>query len=478
MEKSDLDDSHYVKIDDHITIQDRMIILFKAIFSPALAFFVNQIIMTINLYYISLLDNTEIFDGVGFGSTWINLTCNGVMVCLNVGFIAIASQAHGSKSNELLGLYFHRAIIIDIIAFVPCAIFIINCESILIFLNISPIIARYATGYMISLLPSTFIYIFVDTAKNFCFAKNHFFGPVIIQLIVSIIHPLWCHFFLVKLGMGVYGVSVGITITMALHVAFLIWYIHNNKIGGESWFWFNPKSFQNLYGQFVKEFFIGFILYLEWLAFEGSLLIAGSLSETEMAAQVIFFTFICFTFAMTYGLGVAVNTYISNSMGKGSKDEAVAYLKAGIILSSITAFIPGSILFIFIDNLASIYTSDIEVIEILRSAAFVYVITFPGNVVQALFSATLRAIALEKTGAKAFLIAFYLFGLPASYIFGIVWGWGIPGIWWGLALGAHILLALQIRILLKLDWDRQLGIIQQNLLKDNKQIDEAELVEY
>ena len=171
------------------SIKKKVILLINDSIPPAVAFLINQLIMTVNLYYVGNLNNTEIFNGVGFGSAWINLTNMTILTCLNVGFIAIGSQAYGSQNYELLGLYYHRAIIIAIIVFIPCSILIINSEPLILLLNIQPAVAKYAVNYMISLLPATFIYILNDATKNLLFCQNYFFLPAFIQFIVSMIHP-------------------------------------------------------------------------------------------------------------------------------------------------------------------------------------------------------------------------------------------------------------------------------------------------
>ena len=333
-------------------------------------------------------------------------------------------------------------------------------------LNIKPKIAEYATNYMISLLPTSFIFIFIDASKNLLFARNHFFLPVSVQLFVSLIHPLWCHIFLNIFGLGYYGVSVAMTFTQALTLGVLIWCIQYKNLGEESWFWFNSKSFQRIWPQFVKEFFIGCLLYLEWLAFEGCLVISGSLTEDEMAAQVILFTLLCIMFASTYGLGMALNTYLANAIGKGSKEEALGFLKAGLCFYMISVVFSISILYFFIEDIADIYTSDEHIKSILINATTIYVFIIPGDFLQATLSAVLRAIGLEKIGTVIFLISFYVFGLPGSYIFAINYHLGITGIWLGLGLGAHILLALQIILLSRINWEKQIKIVKQHLSHD------------
>ena len=456
----------YVNLSENSSLKDKFLLIARDSIPIAIAHAVNQLIMSINLYFVGTLDETEVFDGVGFGSTWMNLTNTGIIICLNVGFVAMASQAFGAKNHELVGYYYHKAIIIGIIVYIPCSIFIINSQPLLLMLNIKPEIAEYATDYMISLLPSTFIYIFIDASKNLLFARNNFLLPVVVQLFVSLIHPLWCKLFLNHFGLGYYGVSAAMTITQACNLGILIWFIHYKKLGGESWFWFNSQSFQRLWPQFVKEFFIGCLLYLEWLAFEGCLIISGSLSEAEMAAQVIVFTLLCIMLAFTSGLGVALNTYIGKAIGAGSKEEALGFLKAGLLLYIISVLFSVFILYFFIDDIADIYTSDKHIKSILIETVSVYLFIMPGDFLQTTLSAVLRAIGLEKIGAVMFLISFYGFGLPGSYILAIDYHLGIAGIWLGLGIGVHILLAQQIILLFRVNWEKQIQIVQQLLAND------------
>ena len=278
-----------------------------------------------------------------------------------------------------------------------------------------------------------------------------------------------------SLDFGYYGVSIAITITQALNLAILISYIYFKKLIGNTWFWFNKKSFENIGPQFIKQFFIGCLLYLEWLAFEGCLIIAGSLTEQEMAAQVIVFTILYFIYSLTYGLCVVLNTYLANSIGRGNKQEVFEYLKAGLIYFVIIVFIADSILYFYINDLVRLYTSQSDIKKNVENVCMMYLLILPGDYLQAVLSAILRSIGKEKIGTKIFIIAFYGIGLPTSYLCALNLKMGIYGLWVGLGVGAHVLLGQQLYVLMNTNWEYQIILIRKEVT-EHKEDKESELI--
>ena len=457
------------------TLKDKTFLIIRDSFPPVLAFLINQLVLAINLHYVGTLNDTEIFDGVGFGTAWIALTNTAVIVSLNIGFLAIASQAYGNNNNELVGLSYHRAIIIAIMVFIPCSLFIIFSKNIIIMLNVSPSIAHYATDYMISLLPAIFIFIFIDTTKNFLFAQNHFFVPAIIQLIVSLIHPFWCELFLALFDIGFYSISWAFVITQALNLGILMAYTHIKELGGGCWFWFNKKSFEKIGTQFIKEFFIGSLLYLDLFAYECCLIIAGSLSELEIAAQIIFFTFQEIIYSIPYGFAVAFNTHLANSVGKGAKEEIIQFIKAGLISFMIIVIITELIFYFLIEDFVILYTSQSEIQSLIKRTCHIFMFFIPFDYLQLLFSAVLRAIGKERIGTLIFVIAFYGIGLPISYLLAITLELSIPGLWIGVGTGASILVVEQLLVFRGVNLEKQIMAIIKEMDDDQETYKEFEL---
>lgn len=70
----------------------------------------------------------------------------------------------------------------------------------------------------------------------------------------------------------------------------LLIYIYFSKEFKESFFWFNRESFQGLFEQFKREFFIAAPYYLEWMAYEIYTLDSVNFGKIHLASWVILYT--------------------------------------------------------------------------------------------------------------------------------------------------------------------------------------------
>lgn len=72
------------------------------------------------------------------------------------------------------------------------------------------------------------------------------------------------------------------------------------------------------------------------------------------------------------------------------------------------------------------------------------------------------------------MVSIVAVGLPASYLLGLVYGYGLPGLWIGYGLSNAILTVFYLGILYSLDWVKaaekaaqdELEVIGDNSLKD------------
>jgi MATE family multidrug resistance protein len=54
---------------------------------------------------------------------------------------------------------------------------------------------------------------------------------------------------------------------------------------------------------------------------------------------------------------------------------------------------------------------------------------------QVLASHVLRGLKDASVPLVIASIGYWVIGLGSGYVFGFIWGWGAPGLWWGLSIG-------------------------------------------
>ncbi|WP_323784904.1 MATE family efflux transporter [Thalassovita sp.] len=196
---------------------------------------------------------------------------------------------------------------------------------------------------------------------------------------------------------------------------------------------------------------IGISLLAEVGLFAAASMMMGWLGALPLAAHGIALQIASISFMVHLGLSNAATVRAGRAMGR----KSVADLRRGgriVVLMSL--FIAGLSLIVFLavpETLMGLFLSPDEpqrdaVIALgvgLLAAAGLFQVS---DAAQVMTIGLLRGVQDSKVPMILAAISYWCIGMPVSYVFGFVLGWGGVGIWVGLALGlavAAILLSLR-----------------------------------
>jgi MATE family multidrug resistance protein len=182
---------------------------------------------------------------------------------------------------------------------------------------------------------------------------------------------------------------------------------------------------------------------LESWAFSGAALLVGHLGATALAAHTIALNLASLSFMMPLGIAQGAATRVGNLLGAGQPAAArrAAWvslaLGAGVMALAALAFVA------LREWLPRLYTPEGSVIAacaaILPIAAAFQI--FDGT--QVVGCGILRGMGSVRPAVAFNLIGYWLLGLPIGGWLALRGGYGLAGLWWGLALGlALVALAL------------------------------------
>lgn len=425
------------------------------------------LLLTINMHYLSKKGRVAEIDGIGLGNTWINATTISVILALNTGLTTFASQAYGAKNYRLVGLYFHRAIIIRMILIIPSYCLLLASYRIFLALNVDDDVAEQAHIYCVYSLGAMIAMVVYDSIKSFVIGHNVFYPILAIQLVVTFSHWGWCELFIDYMRLGVKGASFAFTLSQTVGAIIIFVYVKFNKFYSNTFFMFNEESFQGLFSQFKNECLVGAFLYLEWVAYEICTLMAGRFDKYQVAAQVIVFNIIALIYMIPMGLGICTTTYVGNAIGDKDVKTAKNYIKASVAICTFLVIIEMIVIILikrdfieFYDHRAKIYTVTAPVLTI-------YIIALPADFYQLIFASVLKGIGQEKQGSVIFVICYYFVGILLAYIFGVSLNMYDRGIWIGMGVGIYLMFILSLILVLNSNFRKQCESVDERLNTDS-----------
>ena len=190
---------------------------------------------------------------------------------------------------------------------------------------------------------------------------------------------------------------------------------------------------------FVKLNKLGFPLALqmgmETASFSLTSMMVGWIGTTALAAHQIMLTVSQVCFMMYYGMAAAVAVRISFFCGMKNYPSLLRTSYAGFHLVLFLAVCGAIPIFLLRHVIGYWFTSDVEVATLVAATVIPFVIYQFGDGMQCNYANALRGLSYVKPMMYIAFLAYFVVSLPLSYVFGIVMGGGLAGIWWAFPFG-------------------------------------------
>jgi MATE family multidrug resistance protein len=178
--------------------------------------------------------------------------------------------------------------------------------------------------------------------------------------------------------------------------------------------------------------------------------LAARITPTALAANQIALNLAAFVFMVPYGLSSAAAVRVGQAVGR--RDAAGVRLGGWAALALSCAFtVAASVVFVATPMpLLQIFTRDATVLATATTLLFVYAIFQPFDGFQTVCTGALRGLGDTRAPVLVNLVGHWLVGLPAGYLLCFQRGWGVTGLWTGLAVGLTVVGGALLGV-----WDRR-----------------------
>lgn len=196
---------------------------------------------------------------------------------------------------------------------------------------------------------------------------------------------------------------------------------------------------------------IGFTIFVEASLFAVIALFLAPLGPVVVAGHQIALNVVSLLFMLPLSIGMALTLRVSFLIGAQAPDTARLIARSSLILAAAVASVFASLLYLFSEQIAALYTSDNEVqqvsIRLLTFAALFQI----ADVIQVTCISALRGYKDTRIPMYIMLFSFWGLGLPVGWILAftdwLVPAMGAAGFWVGLTGGltsASLLLGLRL----------------------------------
>ncbi|WP_397458242.1 MATE family efflux transporter [Pseudomonas asplenii] len=196
---------------------------------------------------------------------------------------------------------------------------------------------------------------------------------------------------------------------------------------------------------------IGIAVFAESSIFAVIALLIGSLGAHVVAGHQIALNISSLVFMVPYSLGMAITVRVGQALGRDQPREARFTAGVGVATALAYGCLSASLMLLFREHLATVYTSDPVVIQV-ATMLIVYSALFQfSDVIQVTAAGALRGYQDTRVTMILTLFAYWGIGLPVGYALGLTDWFGAPsgpsGLWEGLIVGlscAAVMLSIRL----------------------------------
>ncbi len=376
-------------------------------------------------------------------SLWIPafLTVTGILMAVT----PIIAHANGARRTGEIQHTIQQALWLSLFVGVGFLILLRHLGGIFELLEMEPAVRIQAQGYLEAVswgIPALAAFqVFRSLNEGF-----HQTRPYMYVSLAALLCNIPLNYILIygKFGLpAMGGVGCGWATTMVIWLQLFLLVAHtlyNRTISATHWLadWQLPDR-EMLMAILRLGLPIGISILIESSMFTLIALFIAQLGATVVSGHQVAMSFASLVFMIPLSFSIAITIRCGYTLGGNRPAQARAIGGMGIIITVATASISSTVMLLFPEQIASLYTSSPQVKSLAVELLFLAGIFQFSDAVQISAAGALRGYKDTRFAFVVVLISFWGLGLPLGYTLGLTDFWGAPtgpqGFWTGLIAG-------------------------------------------
>ncbi|KAK9267594.1 hypothetical protein L1049_010024 [Liquidambar formosana] len=431
-------------------------ILFRLAGPAVIVYLLNNITSMSTQIFCGHLGNLELA-AASLGNNGIQIFAYGLMLGMGSAVETLCGQAYGAHKFEMLGIYLQRSTLLLMATAIPVMMIYIFSKPLLLLLGESSSIASAAAVFVYGLIPQIFAYAANFPIQKFLQAQSIVNPSAYIAAATLCLHLLLTWLTVYKLGWGLLGASLVLSLSWWIVVVAQFVYILFSDRCKYTWRGFSLQAFTGLWDFLKLSTASAVMLCLETWYYQILVLIAGLLQDAEIALDSLS---ICMTisgwvYMIAVGFNAAASVRVSNELGAGHPKSA----SFAVVIVTSTSFIIAVFLAILVLVLRHVisyaFTSGTTVSDAVAELSPFLAISIILNGVQPVLSGVAVGCGWQAFVAYVNVGCYYVVGIPLGCLLGFKFNFGAKGIWSGMIGGTLMQTIILLWFTYRTDWNKE-----------------------
>ncbi|WP_018247623.1 MATE family efflux transporter [Orenia marismortui] len=365
---------------------------------------------------------------------------NLIFVIISAGTAVLVAQNVGAKRRDEVEKVSAVSLAMNLIVGIIISISMIFFgDQILIKIGVTPDLMKYASEYITIVGGALFFQAILNTLTAIIRSHGYTKETMIITVIMNIINIFGDAVFIFGLlgvpVLGVKGVAIATTFSRICATIAAFIFLFKKILSIKMFSHLNERPLIVL----KKLFKIGFPAAMENMSYSLSQTVLMSiilinLGESAYITRTYVWTIVSFAMLFSIAIGQANQIMIGQLVGAREIEEAYQTGLKNFKIAMIFSVLGGIILFFFGQRFMSFYTQTDSIIMLGAVTLMVDAFLEPGRNFNIVLINGLRGAGDVIFPVVMAIISMWGIGVLGGYFFGIVLGYGLPGIWVGLLL--------------------------------------------
>ncbi|TYG79784.1 hypothetical protein ES288_D02G164600v1 [Gossypium darwinii] len=405
-------------------------LLFHLAAPAVIVYMINYLMSMSTQIFSGHLGNLELA-AASLGNTGIQVFAYGLMLGMGSAVETLCGQAFGAHKYDMLGIYLQRSAVLLTFTGILLTLIYVFSKPILLLLGESPDIASTAAIFVYGLIPQIFAYALNFPIQKFLQAQSIVAPSAYISTATLFIHLLMSWVAVYKMGLGLLGASLVLSLSWWIVVVARFVYILSASSA--------------------------VMLCLETWYFQILVLLAGLLENPELALDSLS---ICMTisgwvFMISVGFNAAASVRVGNELGAGHPKSAAFSVVIVTVLSFIISVAAAIIIMVLRDVISYAFTEGEVVAEAVSDLCPLLALTLILNGVQPVLSGVAVGCGWQTFVAYVNVGCYYFVGVPLGSLLGFYFNLGAKGIWSGMIGGTVMQTLVLIWVTFRTDWKKE-----------------------
>lgn len=417
------------------------LILFALLLGPILVTQLSMFLMSFFDTVMSGRAGATDLAGVAIGSSiWMPIFTgiNGILLAITPIIAHLLGAENTKEVPKKVQQAIYLAIALGIIIILIGAVVL---RPILQLMDIEPSVYHTAFYYLIAIGTGVIPLFVFNTLRSFIDSLGQTRISMVIMVISLPINVLLNYIFIFgKFGVPAFGgigsgIATSLTYYLICFLAFYIIHKHDPFRSYRIFSNFTRPSIATWWEQLKIGIPIGSAIFFESSIFAAITLFMSAYSTYTIAAHQAAMNFASLLYMIPLSVGIALTIAVGFEVGARRFDDAKTYGKIGMVGGVFIAIFAGLVLYVFNDFVASLYSTNKQVIELTKQFIYFAIVFQVADAFAAPIQGALRGYKDVNITFIIALVSYWIIGLPSGWVIANYTTLGPFGYWIGLIIG-------------------------------------------